>query len=320
MAMPEKTRGTLGNIPREVLFLILFVVCSATLFIESNLPNRVSESTADLYKSLMHLDPAKAVFVQSDWTNSTRGESRAQFEGMIRILIRKRIKIGLLSVGDPQAPEVARGAIEKIAREEEAKGGQPYKRWEDWVFVGFFPGAEASMQSIGTNLSNATSTKKDNDSNGVKRSIKESPVMNGINTVSDLGAYIVVTGTKSSRISIERLSGRVTMLAQVTGVMGPETFNYYQTKQLAGLGIGLKGAYDLESMMEYGLNTTGADGKVKVSNSKVTDVVDGWAGKQNLANAQKYIVPLHGAIFLLILAIVLGNIQTIRDRKKKVNA
>ncbi len=319
MAMPEKSGG-MGSIPREILFLILFIVCSGTLFIKTNLPNRVSESSADLYKSLMNLDPSKAVFIQSDWTNSTRGESRAQFEGLVRILIRRRIKIGLLSVGDPQAPEVARGAIEDIARAEQAAGGEPYRRWEDWVFVGFFPGAEASMQSIGTNLSNATSTKKDSDSKGVKRSIKESPVMTGINSVSDLGAYIVVTGTKSSRISIERLSGRVTMLAQVTGVMGPETFNYYQTKQLSGLGIGLKGAYDLESMMEYGLNKAGQDGKITVSNSKVTDPIDGWAGKKNLANAQKYIVPLHGAIILLILAITLGNIQTIRDRKKKVNA
>lgn len=314
---PKKKKGL--NIPREMLFFVLFLVCTLSLFIKAELPNRVSENSADLYKELMTLDPAKPVFIQSDWTNSTRGESRAQFEALARILVRRRIKIGLLSVGDPQAPEVARKTLEDIAREQEAAGFPPYRRWDDWVFVGFFPGAEASMQSISGNLRNAVATKKDSDLEGKKRPITESPVMNGINKIGDVGAYIVVTGTKSSKIAIERLSGSVKMLAQVTGVMGPETYNYYQTRQLSGLGIGLKGAYDMESMMAYGLNKPGADGAAKVTNTKVTAQVDGWNQEKlkNLANAQRYIVPLHGAIFLLILAVVLGNIETIRQRRSK---
>lgn len=318
MAMNEPTGGQKG-IRREHLFMILFAVCTLTLFINMNLPNQVADGSADLYKSLMGLDPAKPVFIQSDWTNSTRGESRAQFESLMRILIRKRIKVGLLAMGDAQAPEVARTQIEALSKEAADAGGQPYRRWEDWVFVGYFPGAEATSQSFAANLRNAISSKKDSDTAGVKRSIVESPALKGVNGIGDLGAYIVVTASKTSRIAIERMSGKVTMLAAVTGVMGPETFNYYQTKQLSGLSIGLKGAYDLESLMEFGLNKPGPDGKVKVSNANVTGSVDGWPGMKNLANAQKYIVPLHGAIFLLILAIVMGNVQMVRDRKRKVN-
>jgi len=318
MEAPAKKAGSL-NIPRGALFIILFVICSILVFVQTELPNRVSDSSADLYKVIRNLDKSKPVILQSDWTNSTRGESGAQFDSLVRILIRERVKIGLMSGGDAQAPEVARKAIERIARETEAITGQPYRRWEDWVFIGFFPGVEASLQSISGNLQMALANKKDLSTDGAKRSIMESPVMQGMEEIGDTNAYIIVTASKTSRIAIERLSGKVTILALVTGVMGPETYNYYQSGQLKGLSIGLKGAYDIESMMEYGLNTPTPDGaQPKVSNNKVQDVVHGYEGDfKNLAMGQQFIVPLHGAIALLILAVVLGNVETIRQRRRR---
>lgn len=320
MATPEKKAGSL-NIPREALFAALFVVCSILVFVQIELPNRVSDNSADLYRVLRKLDKSKPVILQSDWTKSTRGESGAQFDALVRVLIRDRVKIALMSGADPQAPEVARTQISKIAKETEAITGEPYRQWEDWVFIGYFPGIEASLQSFSSNLRNALSANKDTDTGGTKRSVMDSPVFAGVNKIEDLGAYIIVTASKTSRIAIERLSGKVTMLGLVTGVMGPETYNYYQSDQLQGLAIGLKGAYDLESMLAYGLNLADAEGKIKVSNKKNTEAVDGytdpmWKGK-NLANGQKYIVPLHGAIILLITAIVLGNIETIRQRRRR---
>lgn len=318
MATPQKVPGSL-NIPREALFAALFVVCSILVFVSIELPNRVSNNSADLYQVLKSIDKSKPVILQSDWTKSTRGESGAQFDALVRILIRERVKIALMSGADPQAPEVARAAIRRIAEETEKVTGEPYRQWEDWVFIGFFPGIEASLQSFSSNLRNALSANKDSDTAGVKRSVMDSPVFAGVNRIEDIGAYIIVTASKTSRIAIERLSGKVTMLGLVTGVMGPETYNYYQSGQLAGLAIGLKGAYDMESMMAYGLNTPDADGKIKVSNAKVTDQIEGYSGGDfvNLANGQKYIVPLHGAIILLITAIVLGNIETIRQRRRR---
>lgn len=320
MEAPAKKAGSL-NIPREALFAALFVVCSILVFVPIELPNRVSDNSASLYKVLRELDKTKPVILQSDWTKSTRGESGAQFDALVRVLIRDRVKIALMSGADPQAPEVARTQISRIANETEAISGQPYRQWEDWVFIGYFPGIEASLQSFSSNLRNALSANKDTDTGGTKRSVMESPVFDGVNNIEDLSAYIIVTASKTSRIAIERLSGKVTMLALVTGVMGPETYNYYQSDQLQGLAIGLKGAYDLESMLAYGLNVPGGDGAIKVSNAKVNDQIPGYTDvmwdKKNLANGQRYIVPLHGAIFLLITAIVLGNVETIRQRRRR---
>ncbi len=305
-----------SGIRRELLFGILFVVSALSLFIPIKIPNRVSDSSADLYKTLMHLPKDKIVFLQTDWTNSTRGESRAQFQATVRILMKQGIKFGFLAVGDAQAPEVARATIEELNKERrESNPPEPeYRQWEDFVFVGYYPGAEATVQAFASNLGNAISAKTDVATDGTKKPIMQSPVMAGIQKVEDLGAYLIVTGTKSSRISIERLSGRLPMGALVTGVMGPETYNYYQTGQLAGLSIGLKGAYDMESMMESGLNTPGG----KVTNKKVNEVIPAIPGMDSpniQKNAQRYIVPLHAAILLLIIAVVLGNLELIRSRK-----
>lgn len=301
-----------SGIKREVLFFILFAVCAISLFIPVNIPNRVSDSSADLYKMLKSLPEDKIVLVQSDWTNSTRGESRAQFQATIRTLMSRNIKFGFLSVGDAQAPEVARTTIEELNKERTAQGLPAYRPWEDFVYVGFFPGAEATVQAFASNFGSAISSKTDVATDGSKRPILQSPVMAGIQKIGDLGAYLIVTGTKSSRISIERLSGRVPMGALVTGVMGPETYNYYQTGQLGGLSIGLKGAYDMESMMSTGLNMAGGS----VTSKKVTESIEPVPGMDKVdKNAQRYIVPLHGAILLLIIAVVLGNIELIRSRK-----
>jgi len=309
--MEEQTVKKSG-IRREYLFFILFAVSALSLFIPVSIPNRVSDSSADLYKMLKTLPEDKIVFLQTDWTNSTRGESRAQFQATVRTLMSRNIKFGFLSVGDPQAPEVARNTIEELNDERVEAGLQPYRQWEDFVFVGFFPGAEATVQAFASNLGNAIGGKTDVSSDGSKRPILESPVMSGIQKIENLGAYLIVTGTKSSRISIERLSGRLPMGALVTGVMGPETYNYYQTGQLSGLSIGLKGAYDMESMMTSGLNVPGQ----AVTNKKVTEALEPVPGMDKVdKNAQRYIVPLHGAILLLIIAVVLGNLELIRSRK-----
>lgn len=318
MATVNETKGP-GGIRREVLFMVLFAVCSLSLFIKVTIPNRVADSSADLYRVIMNLPTDKPVFIQSDWTGSTRGESRAQFQAVVRMLMQRGVKFGFMSVGDPQAPEVARITIRELNEERKKVGLEPYRQWDDYVFVGFFPGAEASMQSISANLGSAIANNRDADASGVKRPVVESPVLQGVGKVEDLGAYIIVTGTKSSRIAIERLSGKLTMIGLVTGVMGPETFNYYQTGQLSGLSIGLKGAYDLETMMKSGLNVKDADGKVAVGNSKVTAEVPPFPsdGKyKTLDNAQLYIVPLHAAILLLIGAVIAGNVQMLKARKR----
>lgn len=310
----EKTLGEkLLSIPRGVLFLILILATAIPLRCKVTIPNSPAENSANLYRVLMSIPEGSTVLVQSDWTNSTRGESRGQFDALLRILMRRNIKFAMLSVGDPQAPQVAKDVVDAINRERAEKGQRQYRRWEDWLSLGLFPNAEGTGNGIALNLANTFATKEESDASGMKRKVMLSPVFKGVESVGDIAAYIIVTGTKSSQIAIERLNNKVTMLALVTGVMGPETLTYYASGQLKGMSAGLKGVYDLETMMESGLNVPGS---VVNQVPSVPGEYPGFPGETNLAKGTQYILTLHSAIFLLITAVVIGNIGVILSRKK----
>lgn len=312
---PQKSFGELLlSIPRTALFGLLFLATTIPLFMTVSVPNKPTDAAADLYAKLNQLPEGSTVVIQSDWTNSTRGESRGQFDALLRILMRRNVKFALMSVADPQAPQVARDRIDAINKERVAEGLEPYKRWEDWVNVGYFPNGEATGNVIAQNIGDAFRNKRDNDLGGVERSVMESPVLKDIVKVGDLSGFIVITGTKSIIIALERLYGKVPLLGMVTGVMGPETLNYYISGQLGGLSAGLKGVADMEAMMEWGLNVKGEDGTIKneVPNKPEVPPIEGVT----LAQGTKYVFTLHSAIFLMIFAVIAGNIGVALTRKR----
>ncbi len=320
MAMPETTNKMFGekllSIPRWIWFVLVIILATIPQFVSITIPNVPEDSSAALYKELMTLPEGSTVIVQTDWTKSTQGESRGQFDALMRILMRKNIKFAFMSVADPQASEVARNALKELNAERIKDGDREYKRWEDYVSLGYFPGAEGKGKEIGESMLDAFKASKDKDQNNVERSVLESPVMKGIEKVGDLSAFIVVTASKSITIALERLQDKVKMLGLVTGVMGPETVNYYTSNQLKGLSIGLKGVYDMETMMEYGANYPDSSGKNFYNMKKYTDVVPNWPGKKNMDRGTKYYLTLHFTIGLMIIAVIIGNIGVLLTRKK----
>lgn len=288
------------SIPKQALYLILIVLTSVPLFFDMTIPLSPKDETKDLYRELMSIPEGSTVIIQSDWTNSTRGESRGQFEALVRILMRKKVKFAVVSVADPQAPQAARDVIDIL--NQEVPEAERYRRWEDWINIGFFPNAEALGQAMRADVRKAFGGRQDVAGSQGMQDIFKSPVMSNVNKIGDVSALIVVTGTKSIIIALERLAKDVKMLGMVTGVMGPETLNYYSSKQLKGLSAGLKGVAEMEKLMESGI-----DGEESVGNFK---------GKKNIDKGNKYILTLHVAIFLLIGCVVIGNIGVLLGRKK----
>lgn len=302
MAQPDNTTKSFADkllsIKRETLFLILFLGTMIPQFFTVQLPNEPAESAIDLFRELNAIPEGGTVIIQSDWTNSTRGESRGQFDALIRILMRRNVKFAIMSVADNQSPQVARDVVEKINAERVLANEQPYKKWEHWVNLGFFPNAEGIGQAMRADIRAAFKGKRDTNSSGQQDDVFNSPVLSKVKEVGDLDALIVVTGTKSIIIALERLGSQVKMLGMVTGVMGPETLNYYNSKQLKGLSAGLKGVYDMETMMEKGV-----------------EGVPGFPGKKNMDKGTRYIFTLHIAITIMVLAVIIGNVGTIMKKR-----
>ena len=281
---PTNLGEKLQSLPRPALYAILFIIASVGVWISIPIPNARAQASEDFYNMVKNLPPDKPVLISSDWTNSTRGESAGEFKALVRILMRKNIKFCVFSMADPNAPEVAKDTIQFINLERKAKGEKPYVRFQDWVNAGFFPNAEAISNSMNNNFRTAFQDKKTQDENGNPVPIFSAPFMSKVNQISDFSALIIVTGSKTSNIAIERVT-KTPLVLEVTGVMGPEMQVYYDSHQVKGLVSGLKGLYDVETHMD-----------------------EDFKGEKNLDNGAMYYPTLHLVLTLLIFAVVIGNV------------
>ncbi|MBX3119113.1 MAG: hypothetical protein KF784_08615 [Fimbriimonadaceae bacterium] len=290
-------------IPRQWLYATLIVLASIPLFFPTEIPITATPSTASLYRVLMKLPEGSSIILQSDFTKSTRGESMGQLEAVLRILMERKIKFALISVADPQAPQVARDVIKRINAERGALEKTEYKKWEDWVDLGYFPSGEALAKAMANNVRTAWNGRTDLDPNNVRRPVFESPVLSHIKGVGDFPLLLNLTGSKTIDIINERLGDKVTVAATVTGVMGPESLNYYKSNQVKGLAIGLAGVVELEAMMVKGIDPNGANGAMTVPGDPAPPLPG--AG---YARGMSYYGSLHTAMILMVLAVIVGNV------------
>jgi hypothetical protein len=305
-----KLGETLQSLPRQALYLILFIVASVPLFFPIPLPNNPDQASIDYYAHLMELPAGSKVLICSDWTNGTRGESMGEMDATLRILMRKKVKFAVSSIGDGQAPKVARDDIARISVEE--GGGTPlYKPWQDYVIIGYFPNGEGETTAINTSVLKAFAGKTDTSPNG-QQPVVQSPVFEGIKSLSDFKYLIQITPSSTYTVVIERIKKAPLMFA-VTGVMVPENQVYYASGQLKGLLGGIKGVYDMETLMEYGVNNPGPHMVV----STTPGPIPGFPGMHNAGKGTAYYPALHVCLAVLILAVFIGNLGMFLARKRR---
>src|SRR5690606_10217078 len=272
-------------------------------FLPLQIPTDPDPTSKALYAALQKLEPGSTVIVQTDWTNSTRGESMGHFESLMRILMAKDVKFVFYSAADPVAPQVARTVLTRLHAEREAEGLKVYQIGEDYIDLGYFANAEATNTNMGTDLRNAWKGKKTKmPGSSTEIDIFQSPVLSNIRTIGDAKMMLVITASASIDIAVQRLNDKVKMGAMVTGVVGPSVLSFYQAKQVVGVAVGLKGVYDMEYMMEHGINVVDADGKATVKSADFGEIPKVETG-ETLARGAAYYGTLHVALLRLFLAV-----------------
>ncbi|MBX7133512.1 MAG: hypothetical protein K1X67_12635 [Fimbriimonadaceae bacterium] len=312
MATNDPVNRTLGDrlqsLSRHTVYLCLIVVVSASVlasyFFKIVLPVKSTGPSQDFFDALMAVPEGSTVFVQSDFTNSTRGESAGQFQALLRILMRRKIKFALFcGSGEPQAVQVAKDYVAMINAERKAAGQPEYRRWDDYVALGLFTDGRAYAKALQADIRTAIENRKDNPPGEPPQDVWESPVLKDIKTLDDIALYINITGSKTTDILVERLKfkpvkfGEVEIKSKigsmVTGVMYPEAQNYYKSGQVFGLVGGLNGNVEIEKMME-----------------------EKFKGEKNLASSTAYYFALHTAMALLIIFVILGNLGMYLSKKE----
>lgn len=306
----------LMSVNRRVLYLILILASAIPLFFTIKVPDQPDDSTIDLYAKLMSIPEGSTVLLSSGWTLSTRGENMAQFDAILKVLMRRHIKFALFSISDLSAPKVAAEEISQLNLERVKKGLPPYQRWNDWVSLGFFPNGDGTSNAMTVSLKKAFEGKEEVTPNGAVEDVFKSPVLAGHDSLSSIPLLIGVESTAATTTYIQKLGGKIPIVFTVTGVMGPEALPYYSSGQVAGVAIGLKGALDLETLLQYGINEPGPDGKVMVASQHHQGQVPGFPDSDNnFGSGQSYFPTLHVSLALLILAVLVGNVGMYMQRK-----
>jgi hypothetical protein len=309
----------LGSFQSITLYIALIVVSTIALFPKIEIPNEPDQQTVDLFVALMQIPEDKPILIQSDWTNSSRGESAGSFEALMRLLMRKNVKFVLYSVGDPQAPQVARDVIARVNAERVKENDPRYVNGVNYAEAGYFPNAEGVGVAMASDVRKALTGRRVRLPDGNEVDLWKLGFLSNAKKVEDFGMLINVTASGTIDVIVERLGGKIPLTLMCTGVMGPQAVPYYASKQLKGLSIGLKGVYEMESMMQYGVRganvpATGKDDRRIVSkNNKAVDI-KGFEGKTNFARGNSYYLALHVALFLLIGCVLLGNLELIANR------
>lgn len=323
MARPAQKRSLidrLTNIPRQVLYLVLIVGGTIPLFVKGIvIPVRASQSSIDFYRLIAELPEGSTVFIQSDWTNSSRGESAGHLEALYRILMARNLKFVVYTLTDPQAPQVARDVLNRINNERASRGLPRYRRWEDYLELGFFPDGSTVAIAMQANLRNAWQTARERDpETGELRNVFESPVLRNVQRVGDAKAIVVITASASYPLPMRAIRDTPTM-AMVTGVMGPEALNFYDAGLLKGLVVGLRGTTEIETMMSRGVNYVepGQTRPFVRDNKDPASVIPPLGYPVTYARGMQYFLSFHVVMTLMILAVIAGNATLFARRRSK---
>jgi hypothetical protein len=304
------------KVDRRILYGILVVSVCIGLFFPSTIRTDPDPSSKSFYAAVKKLPPSSTIIVQTDWTNSTRGESLGHFESLMRLLMDGDHKFIFYSAADPAAPQVARTVIARIVAERKSQGLKEYRVGEDYVDLGFFPNAEATNTSMGANLKAAWAGRKSKMPDGKEIDIFKTPVLAKVNKIEDCQMMIVITASQSIDVAVQRLANKIDITALVTGVVGPTVLPFYQSGQIKGVAVGLKGVYDVEYLMEYGINDAEIEGRKYVTWNE-PGKVDKISVGTRFSRGRQYYGTLHVALTLLILAVVMGNVAMFAARRRK---
>lgn len=240
----------LMNMDRRMIFIFVAVVVIIPTLIPVNLPTTVSEPTQKLYNYIDALPPESTIIMAFDYGPSSLAEPEPMAKAVLRHCFDKDIRVIGMTLY-PNTPTLADNLMQKIATENNAIYG------EDYVFLGYRPGALQVILGMGTNIASVFET----DYNGT--AITEIPLMEHITNYDQIDLLLDLAAGSSTDAWIIYANTRydLKIAAGVTGVIIAQMYPYLQTGQLVGLMPGYLGATEYEKLLNVpgdgtiGLNT-----------------------------------------------------------------
>ncbi len=223
---------------RFVYILVALAVIIPMLF-RVNLPVSVSEPTQKLYDYIEALPSDSTIILAFDYGPSSLAELNPMAKSLLRQCFDNDVRVIALTLY-PDGTTLASTLIQEIAEEKGAVDG------EDYVFLGFRPGATQVILGMGSDISSVFET----DYSG--KATTEIPMMKDITNYAQISLLIDLASGSSTEVWITyaNVQYNLQIAAGVTGVIISQMYPYLQTGQLVGLISGILGAAEYERLID----------------------------------------------------------------------
>ena len=230
-----------ADVDRRFIYALVAIVVIVPLLKPLNLPIAVSNEVRQAYEVLESVPNGATVLIGFDYEPGSVSEMNPQAVAILGILARKNVKV-VAFTSFPVSGPFAETCLENVY----GKLGKVYG--EDYVNLGYYAGAEASLAAFCENPANVF--KADYRGN----SLSNLPIMAGIKGIGDFALAITLNdgvGTGSNTemwVRQVNISHGKQLLLGVTAVMAATNMAYVNSKNAAGILVGLKAAAELEKL------------------------------------------------------------------------
>ena len=283
----QKFLSRLDVLPRQSIYLLLFIAAAIPFLIPIRLPLYVWKETRSAFEVTQKVPPHKVVGICSNWVAGSQGENWPQYEAIVAQCMLAHTPFIVFAVdADPMAPQMAEFINERQAK----RYGRVYGK--DWVNLGLTRGAPLTYGAFGRNVKSVYQTDFRHVST---QNYDKLPLMRDVNTTRDFGCMWVVDYQPSlDWVVFFDPTSRVPMLFASAGMVSSGYYPYVSSGQLKGIMVGTRGAAEYEQLLSetYGRKFDASE-----------------------MRGQKLVVPLAFGHVVIILFIISGNIGMIARRR-----
>ncbi len=228
----------LVNMDRRIVFILVALAVIIPMLLPVSLPVSISEPTQNLYDYIDKLPEGAAIMLVFDYGPSSLAELNPMAKAILKQCFDKDIKViglTLYAVGTTMGSNL----MQEVAKEKGAVNG------EDYVFLGFRPGAELVILGMGTDI--ASIFEKD----FYETPTTDLPMMKNITNYDQIELVVDLSSGSLTEywITYANVQYNQKIAAGVTGVIISQMYPYLQTGQLIGLISGIAGAAEYERLI-----------------------------------------------------------------------
>ncbi len=233
------------NLDRRWIYLVIALIAFVFYLFPLSMPIPYSKPAKEFHNAIEQLQPGDIVHMTIDYSPGGMPELFPMTRAVLRRLMEKDVRV-VASTLWPEGVVITGMAFDEVLGELEEQGIEKVYG-VDYVNLGYKAGQDAVMTRLGTSF-RATYP---GDVKGTKS--EQIPLMQKVDNFDDIALMINFSvGVPGVRQWIQQVQMRykVKIICGATGVMSPDLYAFFQSKQVLGFLGGLVGAAEYESLVE----------------------------------------------------------------------